>query len=131
MPSEGTHIVFMRLNKYLTDVLISIGKSYLKYVKEIGTCIVKLKKALYGCVESAKLWYDKISHDLYNLGYKSNAYDMCVFNKTENNNSQTTLTIHVDDMMISCCNEKYVDMVIEQIENLYPGLIKHRGKVLN
>ena len=23
-----------------------------------GKCIVKLKKALYGCVESAKLWYD-------------------------------------------------------------------------
>jgi hypothetical protein len=131
MPSEGTHAVFMRLNKYLTDVLISIDKSYLKYVNEKGTCIVKLKKALYGCVESAKLWYDKISLDLYNLGYKSNAYDICVFNRTENNNTQTTLIIHVDDMMISCCNEKCVDMVIEQIENLYPGLTKHRGKVLN
>ncbi len=121
----------MRLNKYLTSVLTSIDKSYLKYVNDKGTCIVKLKKALYGCVESAKLWYDKISHDLSVLGYTANAYDMCVFNRTENNKSQTTLIIHVDDMMISCCDDKYVDMVIYEIEKLYPGLTKHRGKILN
>ena len=96
-----------------------------------GTYVVKLKKALYGCVESAKLWYDKISHDLSTLGYKANAYDMCVFNRTEHNNKQTTLIIHVDDMMISCCDEKHIDKVIDEIETLYPGLTKHRGKVLN
>ena len=131
MPLEGSHTVFMRLNKYLTDVLISIDKSYMKYVNDKGTCIVKLKKALYGCVESAKLWYDKISHDLSILGYTANAYDMCVFNRIEYNNKQTTLIIHVDDMMITCCDEKHVDMVIDEIEKLYPGLTKHRGKVLN
>ena len=49
---EGSHNVFMRLNKYL----LSIDKSYMKYVNDKDTCIVKLKKALYGCVESAKLW---------------------------------------------------------------------------
>lgn len=55
MPSEGDHTVYMRRNKYLINVLISIDKSYIKYVNDKGTCIVKLKKALYGCVESAKL----------------------------------------------------------------------------
>ena len=123
MPLEGSHTVYMRLNKYLTDVLISIDKSYVKYVNDKGTCIVKLKKALYGCVESAKLWYDKISHDLSVLGYIANAYDMCVFNRTEHNNTQTSLIIHVDGMMITCCDEKHVDMVIDET--------KHRGKVLN
>ena len=58
----------MLMNKYLTDVLTSIDKSYTKYVSDKGICIVKLKKTLYGCVESAKLWYDKISHDLSVLG---------------------------------------------------------------
>jgi hypothetical protein len=131
MPLEGTHTVYMRLNKYLTEVLISIDKSYNKYVNDKGTCIVKLKKALYGCVESAKLWYDKISHDLLLLGYTVNPYDICVFNRTESNNKQTTLIIHVDDMMITCCDDKHVDHVISEIENIYPGLTKHRGKVLN
>ena len=85
MPSEGDHTVYMRLNKYLTNVLISIDKSYIKYVNDKGTCIVKLKKALYGCVESAKLWYDKISNDLSKLGFTANSYYMCVFNKIEKN----------------------------------------------
>ena len=56
---------------------------------------------------------------------------MCVFNRTENNKSQTTLIIHLDDTMISCCSDRYVDMVIDGIEILYPRLTKHRGKILN
>ena len=44
MPLEGSHTVYMRLNKYLTDVLISIDKSYFKYVNDKGTCIVNIFK---------------------------------------------------------------------------------------
>jgi hypothetical protein len=62
--------VFMRINKYLTNVLTSIDPSYKKFVNANGTCVVKMKKALYGCVESAKLWYRNISNALINLGYK-------------------------------------------------------------
>ena len=55
---------------------------------------------------------------------------MCVFNRTENNNLQATVMIHVDDVMISCCNDRNVDLVIYKIEKLCPGLAKHRRKVL-
>ena len=131
MPSEGDHTVYMRLNKHLTNVLISIDKSYIKYVNDKGTCIIKLKKTLYGCVESAKLWYENTSHDLSNLGFTANSYDMCVFNRIEKNTKQTTLIIHVDNMMITTCDETHIDTVINEIENLYPGLTKYRGKLLN
>ena len=53
MPVHGDHAVLMILN--LTNILVSIDKSDQKYVNEKGTVVVKLKKALYGCVESAKL----------------------------------------------------------------------------
>ena len=131
MPLDGDHAVLMRLNKYLTNILVSIDKSYQKYVNEKGTVVVKLKKALYGCVESAKLWYDKISSDLTQLGYKVNPLDICVFNRTELDSTQTTLVIHVDDMMISSRDEKRIDSIILEIEKLYPGLTMSRGKVLN
>ena len=131
MPLDGDHAVLMRLNKYLTNTLISIDKSYQKYVNNNGTCVVKLKKALYGCVESAKLWYDKISDDLTKLDYKVNPSDICVFNRIEKDNKQTTLVIHVDDMMISSSDDKRLDKVIKEIEDLYPGLTKNRGKILN
>jgi hypothetical protein len=131
MPLEGDHVVYMRINKYLTNVLTNIDKSYQKFVNPNGTCVVKLKKALYGCVESAKLWYDKISNDLIQLGYTINKADICVFNRIEKNNKQTTLVIHVDDMMITSTDEKHIDKIINEIEQLYPGLTKIRGKVLN
>ena len=124
MPLDGDHAVLMRLNKYLTNILVSIDKSYQNYVNEKGTVVVKLKKALYGCVESAKLWYDKISLDLKQLGYKVNPPDICVFNRTELDSTQTTLVFHVDDMMISSRDEKRIDSVISEIEKLYPGLTK-------
>jgi hypothetical protein len=46
MPLDGDHAVLMRLNKYLTNILVSIDKSYQKYVNEKGTVVVKLKKAV-------------------------------------------------------------------------------------
>ena len=69
--------------------------SYQIIVNEKGTVVVKHKKTLYGCVESAKLWYDKILSDLTQLGYKVNPSDICVFNRTELDSTQTTLVIHV------------------------------------
>ena len=115
MPLDGDHAVLMRPNKYLTNILVSIDKSYQKYVNEKGTVVVKLKKALYGCVESAKLWYDQISSDLTQLGYKVNPSDICVFNRTELDSTQTTLIIHVDNMMISSRDEKRIDSIISEI----------------
>ena len=55
----------------------------------------------------------------------------CVFNRTEHDKTQTSLVIHVDDMIITASSESRVDDVIKQIETIYPGLTKHRGKVLN
>ena len=82
-------------------------------------------------MESAKLWYDKISNNLKNLKYNIDPYDECVFNRIENSNSQNTLVIHVDDMMISACDDRHVDTVIDEIELLYPGLSKTRGKIFS
>jgi hypothetical protein len=59
MPEDGPPI-FMRLNKFETMVLVHIDETYKKYVQKNGTCIVQLKRALYGCVESARLWYELI-----------------------------------------------------------------------
>ena len=42
MPEEGNHVVLMRLNKFLTSVLIRIDPTYSKYVQKNGTCVVRL-----------------------------------------------------------------------------------------
>ena len=64
MPEEGDHAVLMSLKKFLTSVLISIDPSFSTYVQSDGASVVRLKKALYSCVEAAAMWYNKISTDV-------------------------------------------------------------------
>ena len=41
---------------------------------------VRLIKALYGCVQSALLWYELFSSTLESMGFQLNPYDQCVAN---------------------------------------------------
>jgi ATP-dependent protease HslVU (ClpYQ) peptidase subunit len=93
--------------------------------------IVRLKRALYGCVESARMWYDHISTAISNLGYVKNRHDMCVFNRIEKDQSQSTLLFHVDDVFITATSENHIDTIIAEIQQLYPNLSVHRGSILN
>ena len=66
--------VYMRLDRVMTDMLVSAERKYKPYVDDKGCLIVKLDKALYGCVESAALWYEHLAGTLKSLGYETNDY---------------------------------------------------------
>ena len=54
MPSE----VLVRLSPILAKLLCQRDPRFRQFLDERGSMIVKLNKALYGCVESARLWYN-------------------------------------------------------------------------
>jgi len=54
---------------------------------------------MYGLIQSAKLWYDKITGVLERDGYTPNVMDQCVWNKIVDGN-QITIVIYVDDLAI-------------------------------
>ena len=112
----------MRLDKFLTSVLVRIDPSYQKYVRKDGTCIVRLKRALYGCIESAKMWYDKLSSDLRQLDYAVNKHDICVFNRIEKDGSQSTICIFVDDLLVTAKSENIIDNLIQQLSPLVKNI---------
>jgi len=95
-----------------------------------GSIIVKLDKALYGCIESAKLFYDHISNVLLNYKFVKNAYDQCVFNK-KINGAQCSITIHVDDLMISCANLAAIEDILSELRRVYKVINAHRDKCLD
>ena len=111
--------VYMKLDKFLTAVLVKIDPSYLKFVRKDGTCIVKLNKTLYGTIQAAKAWYDKLSADLVGLGFSINPVDICCFNRIETDGRQTTVVVHVDDMFITASTEQVLDAFILQLDQLY------------
>lgn len=61
---------------------------------------VELKKALYGTLRAALLFWRKLSKHLVDNGYVINPYNWCVTNKIINN-KQCTIVWHVDDLKIS------------------------------
>jgi hypothetical protein len=111
--------IFMKLDKFLTAVLVKLDSSYAQYVRSDGTCVVKLKKSLYGTIQAARAWYDKLAGDLTQLGYIRNEMDICVFNRIEKDGKQSTICVHVDDLFITASTETTIDFIIGQLDRLY------------
>jgi hypothetical protein len=54
----------MKIDPVMADLLAKIDPVYSRYKDIGGSIIVKLEKALYGCVESSQLWYDNLTNKL-------------------------------------------------------------------
>ena len=93
-----TSDVVMMMDTELASLVVAVWPQLKGYLDEKGRAYVRLKKALYGCIESAKLWYLELKKALESFGYVANAEDTCVFNKMSKG-LQTTLCIHVDDIL--------------------------------
>ena len=61
--------VYMRLDSTMSKMMCSIDSEHAKYQDSKGCIVVRLDKALYGCVESAALWYEDLSSCLAEAGF--------------------------------------------------------------
>ena len=120
--------VRMRLDPLLSAIIAQLDIVYEKFIEPDGSIVVELDKALYGCVESARLWYDHISTTLTNIGFVKNPHDICVFN-LQKDGKQCTVCLHVDDLLITCVNESIIESVISSIEAQYKTITVHTGNV--
>ena len=94
-------VVNMRLDRIMISMLLLIDPSYREVVEDGGTMVVQLNKALYGCVEAAALWYRDLRDKLVRDGFEANPYDQCVFIKMGEDGIQITITLHVDDLLVT------------------------------
>ena len=65
------------------DVMCRVSGKYKKYMGlENGKRVLYpwLKKALYGCMQSAILWYNTFKNCLETISFKMNCYNPCVVN---------------------------------------------------
>lgn len=127
MPIE----IIMEIDPQLASMLADLEpETYANFIEHNGKMYVILDKALYGCIESAKLFYEHISKTLMNFGFVRNPYDVCVFNKMFEG-KQITVTIHVDDLKISCADPRGVEAVIDELTRVYQKVNVCRDKVLD
>ena len=124
----------MKIRGVLIDILCDIDPIYQDYVKienQQKILCVHVTKAIYGLLESAMLFYRRLTKDLMEFGFKINPYDPCVANK-QVDGKQMTVSWHVDDLKVSHVNSKHVDDFITWIKQTYGtiGEVKTtRGKV--
>ena len=122
----GSVRVHMRLDKRLTELLISLDPSYNDYVNSDGTLVVILDKALYGCVEAARLWYECLVGALERIGFVKNAFDKCVVNLIKDG-YHCTMCIYVDDLLITCVNKDVIDYVVNYLHYTFKTITVNHG----
>ena len=123
--------VHMRLDKTMSELMIRLDPSYEKYCDGRGSITVILDRALYGCVESAALWYENLRETLRGLGYERNPYDICVFNRKIEDGTQCTVAVHVDDLLITSVSQEMIDQLTGGLKRRYGEISKSDGTILN
>jgi hypothetical protein len=88
--------------------------------------VVKLKKALYGCIESARLWYLDVKDFLLSVGFTISDHDECLFKRVTDEET-SYIIVFVDDFMISCNTNALMDKIIESINTKYKNFTVRRG----
>ena len=96
-----------------------------------GNIVVRLDIALYGCVESAALWYHNLSAALKDAGYIKNEYEICVYNKRNKVGVQCIVVVHVDDLIITSLDADMIKELKAFLKNRYGEITYTDGLVLN
>ena len=106
------------------DVMCEVNpkqKGNVRVKNGVKVLYLHLLKVLYGCMESALLWYDIYSKTLKSQGFLINPYDRCIEHSTIQD-KQCTILWYVEDKKVSHV-DKYVNKkVIETISKHFGNL---------
>ena len=123
-------VLHMRLRDEFVDIMCQVNPAYIPFVildkKGRKVLYVRILQAIYGCIESALLWYNFYVETLEKMGFKVNSSDRCVANKMING-KQCTITWHVDDNKLSHVDPKVVDSVLKEVSKHFGDLVITRG----
>ena len=119
----------MKFSGPSVDILCELKPKYASYIvieNGVKVIYVRLIKAIYGCVQSALLWYKVFYAYLKEIGFELNPYNPCVANKVIGG-KQCTIARNVDDTKISHADSNVVTQIIEQIEERFGKMTVARG----
>jgi Reverse transcriptase (RNA-dependent DNA polymerase) len=134
MQADMDEVMHMRLEGTMRDLLLNVAPEFSPYVTmENGRRVlyVLLTKALYGTLRAALLFWRKLTSQLKEWGFKTNAYDPCVVNHMING-AQCTILWHVDDLKISHVDKAVVEKMLSLLGEVFgkeAPLTIHHGDV--
>ena len=134
LDADNNEQTLVLLKEKLAELMVQIDpQMYRKHIitssKGEPMLYVRLSKALYGLLHSSLLFYRKLRAELEDFGFTVNPYDPCVANKIIND-SQMTVTWHVDNIKISHKDSRELTKCIKRFGDIYGvRMTIHRGKV--
>jgi hypothetical protein len=130
--AEMEDLTLQKMEGESVEIMCNVCEDYIEYVCHKNgkkVLYLKLLKALYGCVQSALLWYELFSTTLQGDGFELNPYDTCVANKIIDG-KQCTMAWYVNDNKISHTNDYVVTNIIETIEGRFGKMTVTKGKTM-
>ena len=125
---QGKHVILIIRNEFV-DILCEVNPIYNKHVRFVNgkkVLYVKVLRAIYGCIESAILWYNLYVKTLKDMGFELNPYDKCTANMMIDG-KQCTILFHVDDNKLSHVNPNVVTNILIKITEHFGDLITTIG----
>lgn len=116
----------IRIGKEIATVLERVDGSFGRFKRGDGTVVVELRRALYGCVESAQLWYGEISNFLIQCGYRICEVDRCLFL-----GEGMRILLFVDDIIATAKERKTIDELFNKLEIKYGSITRSIERVLS
>ena len=109
----------MLLEGTIAELVIKLDPQlYRKYIwknkHDKPMLYIKLKRALYGTLQAALLFWRLLLTTFKEWGFKLNEYDQCIANKTINS-KQCSITWRVDDLKISHVKKRVVEMSLSDL----------------
>lgn len=124
--------IHMRLTPQLTAVLVRLYPQYKRFVnRNTGTITVLLKKALYGLLESAKLWFEHMKATLLAYGFTQSKTDPCLFFIPGGPGVFIMLCLHVDDMLVISWRDPLLARLAEHLKKKYKRINVQSGDTLS
>jgi hypothetical protein len=96
--------VEMMLSAEVAEILCKLDPTNNKFLRRDRRIAVRLKKALYGCIQCAVLWHKELASTLTAIGFAANPYDICSFQRVRDNTTDRVL-VYVDDLFITSVNK--------------------------
>lgn len=108
-------------NAFLNDELDEIV--YMKQLHDFENStnpylVRKLTKALYGLKLAPRIWFNKLSESLKDLGFTKSKVDPFMF-FFHNKNILTIVLAYVDDIIIMGSNSNYITLLIQALHSKF------------
>ena len=111
--------IVMKLDPIIAAILCKLHPGYTPYLHTDQSLYVHLQKAIYGCIESALLWYEHVSATLLSIpNMKKSKYDPCLF-YSNNNIEKIFICVYVDDIQIISNSDNLINTVKEKLNSTY------------